>query len=381
MRGAELLNERDQLFIQQRTHESQAQSCRFPLAGPPDGFLRPVEIPQNGPGILQKKRTGDRQGNGMRIALEKPGLQFGLQGLDVAREGRLRKIKLTCRLGKAEMLGNRDIAFEFSNIRPAHTFMVIAHCYNSNSVIEENGLLLGMQSFENKSTLEEIRTRFDQDVERFSNLESGQQAAIDAPLVLELVAQTARRHLHPGDIVLDVGCGAGNFTLKLLNEVGGLHCKLADLSRPMLDRAHQRVRTAAASVTTYQSDLRALSFAENSIDCILAGAVLHHLRDDRDWTSTFASLHRWLKPGGWLYVSDLAYFDVPDAQEVMWQRYGDYLTALGGPDYREQVFAYIDKEDSPRSLSFQLDLLRSAGFSRYDVLHRNSVFACYFGVK
>ena len=234
----------------------------------------------------------------------------------------------------------------------------------------------------NKSTLEEIRTRFDQDVERFSNLETGQQATIDAPLVLELVAQTCARHLRPQSTVLDLGCGAGNFTLRVLREVGELHCHLADLSRPMLDRAEQRVRAGgAASVQTYQSDLRALSFPEGSIDCILAGAVLHHLRDDEDWTAAFEHFHTWLKPGGRIYVSDLAYFEVPEAQELMWGRYGRYLESIGGEDYRAKVFAYIDKEDSPRSLPYQLDLLKACGFAQYDVLHRTSVFACYFAVK
>ena len=234
----------------------------------------------------------------------------------------------------------------------------------------------------NKSTLEDIRARFDCDVERFSNLETGQQAVIDAPLILELVAQTCKRFLRPQDAVLDLGCGAGNFTLSVLQEVSPLHCHLVDLSQPMLTRAEQRVRSGgAASIQTHQSDLRALCFPENSFDCILAGAVLHHLRDDDDWKSAFARFHAWLKPGGRIYVSDLAYFDDPDAQEIMWARYGSYLESLRGPAYRDKVFSYIDQEDSPRSLSFQLDLVKATGFSRYDVLHRNSVFACYFGVK
>jgi tRNA (cmo5U34)-methyltransferase len=233
-----------------------------------------------------------------------------------------------------------------------------------------------------KSTIDEIRQRFDQEVERFSNLQTGQQATIDAPLVLDLVAQTARRFLKPGSALLDLGCGAGNFTLSVLQQISGLDCHLADLSQPMLARAQQRVREAgAARVSTYHGDLRTLGFPDQSFDCILAGAVLHHLRDEADWKSTFAQLHRWLKPGGRLYVADLAYFDLPDAQEVMWNRYGDYLASLGGEEYRAKVFAYIEKEDSPRSLPFQLDLLKATGFSRYDVLHRNSVFACYFGVK
>ena len=235
---------------------------------------------------------------------------------------------------------------------------------------------------ENKSSLDEIRARFDGDVERFSNLETGQQAVPDAPLVLELVAGACSRHLAVGSAVLDLGCGAGNFTLSVLRRVEGLHCTLVDLSRPMLDRAEERVRAAgAASVTVRQSDLRALLFADGTFDVILAGAVLHHLRDDDDWRAAFAHFHRWLKPGGRIYVGDLAYFDLPDVHELMWERYGAYLAGLGGEAYRDKVFAYIDKEDSPRSLPFQLDLLRTSGFSGYDVLHRNSVFACYVGVK
>jgi tRNA (cmo5U34)-methyltransferase len=235
---------------------------------------------------------------------------------------------------------------------------------------------------ENKSTIEEIRMRFDQDVERFSNLELGQQATIDAPLVLDLVAQTCARHLRPQSTVIDLGCGAGNFTLRVLQEVGKLDCHLVDLSQPMLDRAEQRTRAGgASSVRTYQSDLRTLSFPEGSADVILAGAVLHHLREDEDWVSAFRRFHTWLKPGGRIYVSDLAYFDVPDAQELMWDRYGRYLESIGGETCRTKVFAYIDKEDSPKSLPYQLELLKSCGFTLYDVLHRNSVFACYFAVK
>jgi hypothetical protein len=43
-----------------------------------------------------------------------------------------------------------------------------------------------------KSTVNEIRQRFDVDVERFSNLETGQSATVDAPLAMALVAQAAR---------------------------------------------------------------------------------------------------------------------------------------------------------------------------------------------
>jgi tRNA (cmo5U34)-methyltransferase len=235
---------------------------------------------------------------------------------------------------------------------------------------------------EKKSTTTEIRARFDLDVERFSCLETGQQATIDAALVLDLVARASAMHLHPDDTLLDLGCGAGNFTLRVLQEVSPLRCHLVDLSQAMLTRAEERLRKfGIESIHTYQADFRALSFGDSSVDAILAGAVLHHLREDEDWQSAFKRFHSWLKPGGRIYVSDLTTFDIPEVQQIMWKRYGEYLELLGGKEYRAKVFDYIDKEDSPRSLTFQLDLLKSSGFTTYDVLHRNSVFACYFGVK
>lgn len=233
-----------------------------------------------------------------------------------------------------------------------------------------------------KSTVGEIRDRFDQDVERFSQLETGQQATIDAPLVLDLIGAVAKSHLRSGDRVLDLGCGAGNLTLKLIQEVGLLRCDLADLSLPMLERARERVAvTGCVSVEIHHCDLRVLDFPEGSFDCITAAAVLHHLREDADWEAVFRAIHRWLKPGGRLYVSDLVTFDEPAVQEVMWRRYGEYLESLGGADYRDKVFGYIDKEDSPRSLPYQISLLERCGFQSWDILHRNSVFACYQAVK
>jgi tRNA (cmo5U34)-methyltransferase len=240
---------------------------------------------------------------------------------------------------------------------------------------------MSFQLCRKKSTIEEIRERFDHDVERFSNLETGQQATIDAPLVLDLASKVVAKALPNANRLLDLGCGAGNFTIKVLQRLPNVDCHLVDLSSAMLKRAEQRVSSVTTGrVQTYQSDLRALSFSD-PFDLILAGAVLHHLRDEEDWKTVFRKLHSWLRPGGFLLVWDIAIFDHPAIQEVMWRRFGDYLASIKGPEYRDTVFAYIDKEDSPRSLPFQLRLLADTGFTEFEVLHRNCVFACYYGKR
>lgn len=233
-----------------------------------------------------------------------------------------------------------------------------------------------------KSTVAQIRERFDNDVERFSNLETGQSATIDAPLALDLITQAAAATTPQAATVLDIGCGAGNYTLKLLQALPGLKCTLNDLSRPMLDRAHERVLVATTgAVTTIQGDIREIDLGEEQFDVILAAAVLHHLRTDDEWRAVYTKLHRCLRPGGSLWVSDLVTHDLPAVQALMWRRYGEYLSDFKGDAYRDTVFAYIEQEDTPRSLLFQTALLREVGFAQVDVLHKNSCFAAYGALK
>jgi len=68
-------------------------------------------------------------------------------------------------------------------------------------------------------------------------------------------------------------------------------------------------------------------------------------------------------------------------QSLMWERYGEYLCSIGGEEYRAKVFDYIDKEDSPKPVTYQLDLLRRVGFEHVEILHKNSNFAAFGAIK
>jgi tRNA (cmo5U34)-methyltransferase len=233
-----------------------------------------------------------------------------------------------------------------------------------------------------KSIEEEIRQRFDADVERFSNLETGQSATVDSPLAMALIAEAAAAVTPHARHVLDVGCGAGNYTLRLLERLPGLDATLIDLSLPMLDRAKERVsRATSGRVTTIQADIRAVELPEPQVDIILAASVLHHMRTDDDWRMVFAVFHRTLRPGGSVWIFDLVESSIPAVGQLMRRRYGEYLIRLKNEAYRDEVFAYVDREDTPRPLPFQLDLLSQVGFSQIEVLHKNVCFAAFGAVK
>ena len=84
---------------------------------------------------------------------------------------------------------------------------------------------------------------------------------------------------------------------------------------------------------------------------MLAAAVLHHLRTDEEWRDVFTAFHRALRPGGSVWVFDLVESSIPAVQQLMWRRYGEYLTRLKDEAYRDHVFAYVEKEDTPRPLA------------------------------
>jgi len=236
--------------------------------------------------------------------------------------------------------------------------------------------------YSKKSTNDEIRARFDNDVERFSNLDTGQITTIDAPLTMELCTEAAKYVNPNAKELLDIGCGAGNYTLKMLSKINNLNCTLNDLSMPMLQRAKERVSAQTkGKVTLLQDDMRDLNLPDSHFDIILAAATLHHLRDDEDWKRVFTKFYNTLKPGGSIWISDLISHDSPPLMKLFDQQYSDYLDTLGGPEYRQKVLAYVAKEDTPRSLNFQLALLTKVGFKQVEVLHKNSSFAAFGAIK
>jgi tRNA (cmo5U34)-methyltransferase len=236
--------------------------------------------------------------------------------------------------------------------------------------------------YKDKASIEDIRNRFDNDVERFSNLETGQTATIDAPLAMELITNAAVACTPNAKNILDIGCGAGNNTLKLLQLINPVNCDLLDLSKHMLDRAFQRVSESnKGEVRIIHEDFRKAKLDNEHYDIILAAAVLHHLRDDSDWENSFKKIYDITAPGGSVWITDLVIHENEKVQDMMWNRYGDYLIKNGGEGKKNKVFEYIAKEDTPRPVSYQLDLLRKVGFKSVDILHKNSCFAAFGAVK
>ena len=103
--------------------------------------------------------------------------------------------------------------------------------------------------------------------------------------------------LSPGDGVLDVACGTGNFSRDFARSVGpdGLVVGI-DVSEPMLARAVTDTRDAGLDQVAYvRGDAEALPFREASFDAVCCFAAFHLFADPMRALDSMASV---LTPGG-----------------------------------------------------------------------------------
>ncbi len=106
--------------------------------------------------------------------------------------------------------------------------------------------------------------------------------------------------LHPGDHVLDVGCGLGHNARELAGLVG-LRGRVTalDSSAALISEARNRSDQSKQTIDFVVGDAHALKFAAKSFDACWAERVLQHLADP---SSAISEMARVAKPGGRIVV-------------------------------------------------------------------------------
>lgn len=232
-----------------------------------------------------------------------------------------------------------------------------------------------------KNSIDEIRKNFDNQVEQYVNIEKGQSSAIDSPLCMNLIAKTASLICPNAANIMDLGCGGGNYAVKVASLMPNVDCTLVDISSKMLDEATKRTANIiTGKVTPIHGDFKTIEMGENAFDIVTAGTTLHHLREESEWKLVFSKVFRSLKPGGLFLINDIVVGENKIIDELMLEGWVDILKEQS-PDEAGNAIAAYQEEDSPRSLSFLIDLLKETGFAETVILHKHFNFAAFYGRK
>jgi SAM-dependent methyltransferase len=175
------------------------------------------------------------------------------------------------------------------------------------------------------------------------------EAAPGANLGLGCGNPTALAALGPGEVVLDLGSGAGFDALLAARAVGESGRVIGvDMTQEMIDKARANAGAVGASNVEFRlGTIEALPVEDASVDVVISNCVVN-LSPTK--SRVFAEAFRVLRPGGRLMISD--------------------LVALGElpASVRESVAAYVGCVAGVSLREDYLRLLHEAGFAAVEVV-------------
>lgn len=150
---------------------------------------------------------------------------------------------------------------------------------------------------------------------------------------------TALASLGEGDVVLDLGSGAGFDALIAARQVGDSGRVIGvDMTPEMLKRARENaVKSGFSGTVEFREGLiEELPVVDESVDVVISNCVIN-LSPDK--ASVFREAYRVLRPGGRLAVSDILLTE-PLSQEVLDLAEG-YIGCVSGASLQEEYFGQM----------------------------------------
>ena len=136
--------------------------------------------------------------------------------------------------------------------------------------------------------------------------------AVEADLGLGCGLPTQFAHIKAGDVVVDLGSGAGNDCFVARAETGETGRVIGlDMTPAMIDRARKNAKTLGyTNVEFVYGDIEEMPLPESLADVVVSNCVMNLVPDKQ---KAFAETYRILKPGGHFSMSDIVLVgDLPD---------------------------------------------------------------------
>lgn len=188
-----------------------------------------------------------------------------------------------------------------------------------------------------------------------------EQAHSQYPLLFQ---QEFARHPPKQALVLDLGCGPLDVTIRFANAFPGFHFHAVDGAAAMLKYAQQalaRCPHLAPRFQLLQGMLPELALPENQYPVILCNNLLHHLPDP---AALWNTVKRYAAPGAIVFVTDLRRPENREQAERLLNQYAAGEPPLLRRDFFNSLLAAFTPDEVQTQLAAaRLDRLHVRTFS------------------
>ncbi|MGM5470209.1 class I SAM-dependent methyltransferase [Flavobacteriaceae bacterium LMO-SS05] len=172
--------------------------------------------------------------------------------------------------------------------------------------------------------------------------------------------------------ILDLGCGNGIITSKLLPLFPNSHYTLLDASDKMLEICEAQFGVQHS--TYVQSYFQDYEFKKNQFDMVVAGFSIHHC-NAKDKQKLYKAIYRSLTPNGMFMCSDLMVERNTKEHDTLVELWKTFVNK--NPTDQETwdwLMDHYQAYDHPNGLDKQLKWLRQAGFTDFKI----SIYDAYW---
>ena len=160
--------------------------------------------------------------------------------------------------------------------------------------------------------------------------------------------------------ILDLGCGNGNVTSRLLQLFPESNFTLLDASQEMINLCKEQFK--AYNVEYVESYFKDYKFKDNHFDLITAGFSFHHCNSEEKKT-LFQSINWSLKKGGIFSCSDLMINKNKPEHLVLLKKWKSFVyESFPDGEKWEWLMEHYNAFDNPDDYKDQIKWLNEAGF-------------------
>ncbi|MFG3248875.1 class I SAM-dependent methyltransferase [Streptomyces sp. NPDC048187] len=177
----------------------------------------------------------------------------------------------------------------------------------------------------------------------------------------------------PRPSVVELGCGDGRLTERLLGRLHHTRVTAVDTSAEMLALARARLAGFTGRVILHRAGMEEdTALAGGPHGAIVTSLAVHHL-DDRDKKALYRHIHGALAPGGVFVMADLVAPVGPAPLALALARWdaevraADPAATVPFESARWNTFRFPDPVDRPSGVGEHLNWLARAGFRDVDV--------------